>query len=92
MPEVTKLYADMGWPIMEKNGFGKYLVGYFISDTGTLHQLLHIWKFESDQERRDYWKRLYGNDSFMEFAKQVRPHILSQDVQLLTGAPWGPNP
>jgi hypothetical protein len=42
MSEVSRLYTDDGWPALEAGGFGKNLVGYFISDTGQLHQLLAI--------------------------------------------------
>jgi len=45
MPEVVQLYTDEGWPVLEVAGFGNKLVGYFISDTGQLHQLIHLWRF-----------------------------------------------
>ncbi len=92
MSEVTRLYATQGWPALEVGGFGKNLVGYFISDTGELHQLIHLWRFESDADRRAFWKRLYENADFMAFAKQLRPLLRSQNVQLMLAAPWGPHP
>lgn len=92
MPEVIRLYRDVAWPIMEEAGFADYCVGYFISDTGPLHQLIHIWRFEDDAARRDYWQRLYANQEFMAFAGQVRQLIKTQDVQLLKSVPWGPTP
>ena len=92
MSEVVRLYTDEGWPVLEAAGFGKNLVGYFISDTGQLHQLIHLWRFESDSDRRDFWKRLYANKEFMAFAAQIRPFIQTQEVQLLVSAPWGPKP
>ena len=92
MPEVIRLYTNEGWPALEAGGFGKNLVGYFISETGPLHQLIHIWRFESDSDRRDFWKRLFAYKAFMAFAAQVRPLIQSQEFQLLVSAPWGPKP
>ena len=92
MPEVLRLYSEQGWPALEKGGFGDNLVGYFVSDTGALHQLMHIWRFESDAARREFWQRLFSDESFMQFAVQIRPLINQQDVQLLTSAPWGPRP
>jgi hypothetical protein len=92
MPEVVRLYTDEGWPALEAGAFGKNLIGYFISDTGQLHQLIHLWRFESDSDRRDFWKRLFENKQFMAFAKQLRPLIHTQEVQLLVSAPWGPKP
>lgn len=92
MAEALKLYQEVAWPVLEAEGFSKYLVGYFISDTGPLHQLIHIWRFDDDNERRDFWRRLYASESFMRFAGQVRPLLKSQEVQLMINAPWGPKP
>ena len=92
MPEVIRLYSDLGAPALEAGGFMEHLVGYFTSETGTLHQLVHLWRFESDEQRRAFWKRLFSDDDFMAFAVQLRPNIEKQDVQLLRSAPWGPTP
>jgi len=45
----------------------------FISDTDPLHQLIHVWRFESDAERREFWKNLFADENFMAFAAQLRP-------------------
>jgi NIPSNAP len=92
MAEVTRLYSTEGWPALQAGDFSKHCVGYFISDTGNLHQLVHLWRFESDDERRDFWKRLFADAPFMAFAKQLRPLVRAQNVQLLLAAPWGHHP
>jgi len=92
MPEVVRLYATLGYPALEAGGFAGNLVGYFISDTGELHQLVHLWKFDSDEDRRAHWKRLFEDADFMAFAKQLRPLLKTQANQLLVAAPWGPHP
>ena len=92
MQEVKRLYSTEGWPALSAGGFDKNLIGYFTSDTGDLHQLIHLWRFESDDERRDFWRRLFENEPFMAFAKKLRPHVNTQNVQLMLAAPWGPHP
>jgi hypothetical protein len=92
MAEVVRLYSTLGWPALDSGGFARNLIGYFISDTGELHQLIHLWRFDSDDERRAFWKRLFENAEFMDFAKQIRPLIKTQANQLLLAAPWGPHP
>ena len=92
MPQVLKLYGEEGWPALKAGGFDAKLVGYFVSDTGPLHQLAHLWKFDDDADRRAHWKRLFSDDAFMAFAVQLRPLLLGQEVQLLNPAPWGPRP
>lgn len=92
MAEAVRLYSEEGYPVLEAEGFSKHLVGYFISDTGRLHQLVHLWRFEDDDTRRAHWKRLYASEAFGAFVVKLRPLIDRQDVQLLTAAPWGPQP
>ena len=92
MAEVIRLYSTLGYPALEAGGFSKKLIGYFTSDTGELHQLIHLWRFDSDDDRRAFWKRLFEDQDFMAFAKQLRPLIKTQGNQLLLAAPWGPHP
>ena len=92
MAEVVRLYEQEGWPTFDARGYTSNLVGYFISDTGPLHQLIHLWRFVDDAERRAFWERLFADEEFMKFAVQLRPHIDAQNVQLLNPAPWGPQP
>jgi hypothetical protein len=92
MAEVIRLYSTLGYPALEAGGFSKKLIGYFTSDTGELHQLIHLWRFDSDDDRRAFWKRLFEDQDFMAFARQLRPLIRTQGNQLLLAAPWGPHP
>jgi hypothetical protein len=71
----------------------KKLVGYFQADTGTINQLLHLWKFDDDADRRAHWAAVYANKDFVEgFASKFRPLLMTQEVKLLQAAPWGPHP
>ncbi len=93
MAEAVKLYTEIGYPVLQKSGLDKKLVGYFQADTGVINQLIHLWKFNDDTERRAHWAALYANPDFMEgFAPKFRPLLVSQEVKLLTAAPWGPHP
>ena len=90
MAEAVDHYQKLGWPVLER--YQNKLVGYFISDTGALHQLVHLWKFSDDSDRRAHWQKLFAEPQFQEFARHFRPLVLSQNVQLLLAAPWGPHP
>lgn len=92
MSEVIHLYSTLGWPALEAGGYSKNLIGYFTSDTGELHQLIHLWRFDDDGDRRDFWRRLFADKDFMAFAAQLRPLLKTQANQLLLAAPWGPRP
>ena len=69
------------------------MVGYFQADTGMINQLVHLWKFDDDADRRAHSAAVFANKDFIEgFATKFRPLLASQEVKLLTAAPWGPHP
>ena len=90
MAEVTQLYKTLGWPALAKHP--PRLVGYFTGDIGALNQLVHLWKFEDDADRRAFWAGEFADPDFMAFAAQLRPLLQSQDNKLMLAAPWGPRP
>ena len=93
MAEAVRLYQKTGFPAMIKGGQDKKLVGYFQGDTGTINQLVHLWKFDDDADRRAHWAALGANRDFAEgFAVKFRPLVMTQEVKLLQAAPWGPHP
>jgi NIPSNAP len=93
MPEAAKLYQQLGFPALERGGYHKKLVGYFQTDTGTINRLVHLWKFDDDADRRKHWAGVFADKDFVEgFASRFRPLVMTQEVNLLTAAPWGPHP
>jgi hypothetical protein len=74
MAEAVRLYQEIGFPALQKGGQDKKLVGYFQSDTGTINQLVHLWKFDDDADRRAHWAAVFANKDFVEgFASKFRP-------------------
>lgn len=90
--EATSYYKEIGWPALKKGGFDKKLIGYFVSETGTINSLVHMWRFDDDNDRRSHWAALFEFNDFMKFAVKFRPLVISQEVKLLNKAPWGPHP
>jgi len=90
MADVVQLYKTEGWPALQKHP--QKLVGYFTGDIGAMNQLIHIWKFDDDADRRAFWAAVFSDEQFMAFARQLRPMILSQENKLMMAAPWGVHP
>lgn len=90
MDDVIELYRSEGWAALEK--YQKNLAGYFTGDAGALNQLIHLWKFDDDADRRHHWAAIYADDDFMAFAAKLRPMLMSQENKLMQAAPWGPHP
>lgn len=92
MRELMDLYRQTAWPLFQRKGYDSHLVGYFTVDVGTLNQLVHLWRFSDDADRRAFWAELYADDEFMEFARALRPLLSRQENTLLLPAGWGPQP
>ncbi|MEM9627121.1 MAG: NIPSNAP family protein [Pseudomonadota bacterium] len=89
LAEAAETYKAFGWPALEPHSEGR-LVGYFTGDVGAMNQIVHLWRFEDDADRRAFWAAVYADEDFKAFAAKIRPLILSQDNKLLQNAPWGP--
>ncbi len=93
MGDVTNAYPWLGFPALKTGGTDKKLVCYFQADTGTINELVHLWKFDDAADRRMHWTGVFANNDFVEgFASKFRPLVMTQEVKLLTAAPWGPHP
>ena len=90
LSEAIALYENEAWPALKK--YEDYLVGYFTGDIGGLNQLIHIWKFADDGDRRAFWTTLFKDPDFMAFAAKLRPLVLTQENKLMLASPWGPHP
>ena len=66
------------------------LLGYYVSKTGTLNQLVHLWGFTDLQDREERRARLWAHKGFSEFAKSIYPLILHQESVLLDPASFSP--
>ena len=90
MAEVVEQYKTQGWPAVARHP--DRLVGYFTGDIGALNQLVHLWKFDDDADRRAFWAGVFADPEFMAFAAKIRPLIREQENKLMLSAPWGPQP
>jgi hypothetical protein len=89
MAEAVKLYQEIGFPALQKGSHDKKLVGYFQADTGTINQLLHLWKFGDGADRRVHWGAVYANKDFVEgFASMGAASLVALGARL-DDVRWG---
>jgi len=62
------------------------MVGYYATEFGPLNQVIHLWAYESLQERGERRARLLADPAWKAYAAKVRPMVLTQENKLLTPA------
>lgn len=88
VPQYLKLYEDEGLAI-QRPILGR-LVGYFSSDIGTLHQIMHMWAYKDFQERSERRARLTTDPRWKAYVQKIRPLQISQENKILIPAPFSP--
>lgn len=90
MAEAIAIYQEFGYPAFKAGGFDRKLKGYFIGDIGAINQIIHLWCFDDDNDRRDHWDRCFADPGFRAFAAKIRPLLRAQNNKLMLAAPFGP--
>jgi hypothetical protein len=66
------------------------LLGYFTSEIGTLNQVVHLWAYESMEDRATRRSRLIGDPAWLTYSAKVQPLVLTQENKILVPAPFSP--
>lgn len=66
------------------------MVGYFSTEFGPLNRIVHMWAYESFEDREERRAKLKANPDWKEFAKKLRLLIRQQENAILLPAPFSP--
>lgn len=64
------------------------LLGFYACEVGTLNQVIHLWGYDSFEDRQQRRARLWADPSWTGFAPRVLPLIRDMDNRILTPAPF----
>lgn len=90
--EVAKNSGTVARGIRGDN-YGK-LLGYWMTEVGPLNQVIHLWEYESLNERARLRAELGKNARWTgEYLPLIRPNLLRQDIRLMNAviAPVAPS-
>jgi NIPSNAP protein len=87
-PEYLKLYENEGLAI-QRAILGR-MVGYFSTEIGALHQIVHMWAYKSMEERTERRAKLGADEGWKVYVQKVRPLQISQENKILIPAPFSP--
>ncbi len=88
VPKYLELYKAEGLAI-QRSILGR-MVGYFSTDMGTLHQIVHMWAYKDYAEREQRRATLNANPEWQAYARKVRELQISQKNKILIPAPFSP--
>jgi len=88
VPEYLKLYENEGLEI-QRPILGR-MVGYFSTEIGPLHQIVHMWAYKSMDERTERRARLGADPRWKAYVQKTRPLQISQENRILIPAPFSP--
>ena len=81
-----KLYGDKGLAV-QKRILG-HLVGYYGVEVGGLNQVVHLWAYDSLDDRAKRRAELWADKEWLAYVAEVGGLVLKQENQILNPAPF----
>ncbi|AKC80635.1 NIPSNAP domain containing protein [Xanthomonas arboricola] len=66
------------------------LVGYFTSEVGKLNRVIHLWGYDSFEDRARRRTQLHGDPAWREFLSKAGPLVESQSNELWLPTAFSP--
>ena len=76
-----ELYRNEGYVI--QSGHLGEPVGYYVTEVGELNQIIHMWKYESFEERTEKRTALFADPVWLAYVAKVGPMVLKQKNMFL---------
>ena len=81
-------FEQRGLPVISRYA---HLVAYWITEVGTLHQVIHVWRYQDAAHRATQRARLYADTDWVDgYLPRSLDDVITQQSQLLTAAPFSP--
>jgi hypothetical protein len=81
-----KAYGEKGLAV-QKRILG-HLVGYYSVEVGGLNKVIHLWAYESLDERAQRRATLWSDPEWLDYVKEVGGLVQHQENQILSPAPF----
>lgn len=88
MPEFIKAYETYGLPVQLRI-LGK-LLGYFTTEIGELNHAVHLWGYDSFDDRDRRRAEMLQDPGFKDYFARIQPMLLSQTTRILKPTGFSP--
>ena len=87
MKDFLALYESEGLPIQKRV---LRMLGYFQTEIGVLNQVVHLWVFDSMEDRSRRRAELQIAPGWKDYAAKAKPFYVKQECRIMTPLPWSP--
>jgi hypothetical protein len=81
VPEFLKVYEREGLPILKRH-LGN-LLGFFVNEVGPQNMIVHLWAYESFEDREKRRAALEADSSWQAYRPKVHSLILWQETRIM---------
>ena len=75
------LYLEEGFAI-QKSHLGEP-VGYYVSEVGDLNQVIHMWRYDSLEQRTQKRTALFSDPAWIDYVSKIGPMVVTQKNMIL---------
>jgi len=88
LAQYMEQFGRIGLPVVSKYC---RLVGYWSVETGALNKVIHIWQFDSLDQRAEARRQWWSDPDWLEgYLPLALPLVVSQETTFLSAAPFSP--
>ena len=88
IPAYLKNYEENGYPIQQE--YLGTLIGFFFTEIGSLNTVVHIWAYESLDDRQERRAKMAADQRWQEYQKTNTAHVDKQENRILTPTSFSP--
>lgn len=88
LTEFYKIYEAEGLQVQTRI-LGR-LIGFFHTEIGPLNQIVHMWAYDSFEERMRRRTALFQDSQWLSYMAKARPLISHMENKILLPAPFSP--
>ena|SRR5271165_1256316 len=66
------------------------LLGYYSTEIGNVNQVIHLWGYDSFEERLKRRAALFADPVWLAYIPKIREMIVTQESKILNPAPFSP--
>ncbi len=88
VPEYLRNYESEGMAIQTRI-LGR-MVGYFTTEIGPLNQIIHMWGYDSFEERAKRRAQMAADPGWKAYIAKIQPLIQTQETKILIPTSFSP--